>query len=124
MAMPPVPDRLSFVALPTAVKFGSQQISSATSFCYLVNDITYLVTNWHVVSGRDPSSLKTLDKANAALPDSLGVTFATAKKIDDKTNHIHWHEVSVALYEDAERKNPAWFEHPAHGHREMLPCFR
>jgi hypothetical protein len=113
----PVPDRLSYVALPTAARFESKAISTATAFCYLHDGKTYLVTNWHVVTGRDPQTLKPLDKINAALPDHLGVTFASVKNIDEKTNHIFWNEISIALYQDTERKKPTWLEHPNLGHR-------
>jgi hypothetical protein len=116
-ARPPVPDRLSYVALPTTARFESKAISTATAFCYLVAGKTYLVTNWHVATGRDPQTLKPLDKVNAAIPDALAVTFASIKKIDDKMSHVSWKEVPLALYQDAERTKPAWLEHPVHGHR-------
>jgi hypothetical protein len=116
-ARPPVPDRLSYVALPAAARFQSKVISTATAFCYLVDGKTFLVTNWHVVTGRDPLTLKPLDKANAAIPDELAVTFASVKKIDDKISHVFWKEVPLALYQDAERTKPVWLEHPLHGRR-------
>jgi hypothetical protein len=117
VSKPPVPDQLSFVALPTAVRYGTTRISMATSFCYAVGGATYLVTNWHVVSGRDPNTCKPLDTEKAAIPDWLGVTLATVKKVDDETSHIFWQEVPLALYEDAERTKPAWLEHPVHGRK-------
>ena len=89
----------------------------ATSFCYSHNGTIFLITNWHVVSGRDPNTLQPLDNANSALPDHLGVTFATVNQLDENKKHIHWYVAKGPLYEDAERRKPAWLEHPEHGHR-------
>lgn len=112
----PIPDPLSSVALPTSVMYEKHVISTATSFCYAYKGAVFLVTNWHVVSGRDPITLQPLDKVHAAIPDRLGVTFAIAKPVGNNMNHIFWYEVPLPLYEDDERKNAVWLEHPVHGH--------
>ena|SRR3990167_2675650 len=48
------------------------QIANATGFIYKYNNDYYLVTNWHVFSGRDAITKKPLHKLSA-LPDEIRI---------------------------------------------------
>jgi hypothetical protein len=50
-------------------------LSTATGCLYKQNETTFLITNWHVLSGRHAKTLEPLDKEHAALPDRLRVHF-------------------------------------------------
>ena len=87
-------------------------LSKATASIYFQNGRYYLVTNWHVLSGRNPITFKVLDK-NCALPEAIRVYFpkdgkiGCSKKIDfplkneeDRFNwleHSRKNEIDVAL---------------------------
>lgn len=53
--------------------FNDMLLSSATCFFIKRNGQVYLVTNYHVLSGRNPETGETLDKTYAALPNRIKV---------------------------------------------------
>ena len=65
-------DPLSMTSVPLFPRFDQMTLGVATGFFYKFNGATYLVSNWHVMSGRHPSSGQPLDK-NGAVPNSLGL---------------------------------------------------
>jgi hypothetical protein len=71
----------------------------------------FLVTNWHVVSGRHHETREVLH-TQAALPDRLTFTVAEKGRIGER-----WlSPIKRLLYEDADStdspERPTWFEHP------------
>ncbi len=85
-------------------KFNQMELASATAFTVRWESQPYLITNWHVVTGRDPDSNQCLDKKNAAIPNALSVRFHA------KGNLGAWKMVDLPLY-DAEGKH-LWLQHP------------
>lgn len=85
-------------------KFNQVELASATAFTVQWETQPYLVTNWHVVTGRDPDTNQCLDKKYAAIPVALSVRFHA------KGNLGTWSLVDIPLY-DAEGKH-LWLEHP------------
>lgn len=67
------------------------------------DDVTYLVTNRHVVRGRHQADDVPLH-TSGAYPDSLHVYYHTATQL------VIWNEVKVELYDSA--GDPLWLEHP------------
>ena len=60
--------------MTNSMESGSITLSSATGCLYKENEHTYLITNWHVLSGRHAQTKAPLH-TSAALPDQLRVYF-------------------------------------------------
>lgn len=58
-------------------------LSKASGFIYKYSSKTYLVSNWHVFSGRNAMSCKPLDK-NCALPSKIKVHFPVEGDLGNK----------------------------------------
>lgn len=84
---------------------GKQTIlSRATGFIYKKNEEYYLITNWHVVTGKNPYTLEEIIKngVNLSNPEKLRIYFH-GNTLGD------WKPYEVNLY----KKNvPVWLEHP------------
>lgn len=85
-----------------------------TAFLYRHKEKTYLVTNWHNVTGREPVSHKPKHSL-CAIPDSLVIAVPFHGKMEDGRNAVRWDHHRMPLYDDADRQLPVWFEHPVHG---------
>lgn len=105
MADRPVPilDPLSGVSLFIRPMFGVTALSQATGFTVAIGEQHYLVTNWHVVAGRNAGTGKVLSNT-AGVPDRLQVVFHSQKGVGQ------WVLKEVAL--TCEDGNPLWLEHP------------
>jgi hypothetical protein len=92
--------------------FRDMPIATATGFFCKVRDQTFLVTNWHVVTGRHSENLTPLNSM-CALPDRFSFLAGCRGRIGE------WITVEVPLYDAPalEGGTPTWFEHPVHGHK-------
>ena len=97
-------DQLSLTTLSVVPKFNQIELSSATAFSVFWNSQPYLITNWHVVTGRDPDTGLCLDKKYAAIPNKLSVHFHAKGKLGI------WKVVDVPLVDSDGM--PLWLEHP------------
>ncbi|PKP76014.1 MAG: hypothetical protein CVT84_00185 [Alphaproteobacteria bacterium HGW-Alphaproteobacteria-6] len=101
---------------PLITCFKETEISSATGFFYSHKDEVYLVTNWHVVSGRHADNLKPLDDKHGALPDSLIVPLPIAAVRSIPKPMMAKDPQKVPLYEDTGKSDaperPLWLMHP------------
>lgn len=96
-------DPLSASSLRIEPFFGGTALATATGFTIEFDGLSYLITNWHVVSGRDPDSGACLDR-NAATPDRVIVAFHTSGALGN------WTPLEVPLYSDDGA--PLWLAHP------------
>jgi hypothetical protein len=87
---------------------GGAEISTATAFVAQVANCTpFLVTNRHVVTGRNQDTDALLDKRYASIPAQLRVWFSSS------TGLGYWEQVELPLYDgDGQQR---WIEHPARG---------
>lgn len=85
-------------------------LSSATGFLYERNDVNYLITNWHNVSGRNPINGECLSNTKA-VPDMLSIMFR------EKGNVGTCHRENLQLYLDDDMQCPNWLGHPIHGNK-------
>ena len=87
-------------------------LADATGFFCEYRRRTFLVTNWHVVSGRHYQTNKPLHRSQA-LPGKLAVHSHISKTVVP----ISAPESSTSFYLElyAENDRPAWFEHPLFG---------
>ena len=97
-------DEYSLTALPLKMLCKGTAIGDATGFFYKQQDRTFLVSNWHVFSGRNPYTGQARHK-QAAVPDGLG--FPLHKK--DQLGHFS--RGHVLPLEDA-NSSPIWLQHP------------
>ncbi|PWT26222.1 S1 family peptidase [Butyrivibrio fibrisolvens] len=81
--------------------FGSKFLSNATCFLTKRDDQFYLVTNWHVVTGRHPDTGDCLSPS-AAIPDNLRVYFL--HETVDGIEHGEYQKISLVDDEG----NPLW----------------
>lgn len=101
-------DQFSVVSLPVSVLFNEIELSIATAFVWQDSDQPYLVTNWHVVSGRNFETGATLHK-QAAEPNILRVFFTVRGNLGGRGSF----EIPLRN-EDGE---PRWRVHPRRGHK-------
>lgn len=97
-------DPLSATSLRVVPKFDAMELASATAFTVIHEGRPFLVTNWHVASGRDADTDICLDKTHAAIPNKLSVRFHKKGALGQ------WTIADVPL-QDADGKN-LWLEHP------------
>ena len=105
------PKRPNYASLYVVPRFSGQVLSSATGFVATRPDspLGWLVTNWHVVTGRVPESGQPLDKKTGGVPDELQVLYHR------KDEPGAWIEVRHDLYDP--NGDPFWLEHPTHGRK-------
>ncbi len=110
----------SCTTTPIVSRFGDTQISSATGYFYLHNDIVYLITNWHVVTGRHADSFELIDKKYGGIPDNLVVHLPVpqVRGFDKPVFATVKAPYSASLYEDSGKTDtpemPIWLCHPKH----------
>lgn len=101
-------DQLSLSSLVAEVRANGNRLSSATGFAVIHGDQPYLITNWHVVSGRDADSGELLSKTGA-VPDELLVAFHWANG-EGETLRTGWRPSPIRLL--SEEGDPLWLDHP------------
>ena len=97
-------DPLSATSLRVVPKFNDIELASATAFIVEWKQTHYLITNWHVVTGRNADTDECLDKTNAAIPNRLLVRFHR------KGDLGKWTFIETPLVD--EHEVPSWLEHP------------
>lgn len=94
-------DPLSGSSLIVQPEVNGNPLSRATGFIVEWGDGVYLITTWHVVSGRDPDTNQALSPT-AGIPDSISIVHHSSKKLGEWIIKREW------LYRDGK---PRWFEH-------------
>lgn len=59
----------------TRIYFDDIYLGSATSFCYLYLGLKFLITNYHVVTGKNAFTNELLDKKHGAIPNRLVIEY-------------------------------------------------
>lgn len=92
--------------------FNDQKLAAATGFIALApSGDPYLITNWHVVTGRDPRTDEPVDKQNAAIPNTLVIHHNKEGQPGEKIIKTE----PLRLGPDTFFDPPIWIEHPALG---------
>ena len=114
-----LPDPLSFASIPiTTLGRRNVQIDQASGFFYrsTQSERLHLVTNWHVVTGRDPNEPSA--SGTGATPEVLRCLVHERQPRDTKgREYVRLSALAVVdirlntEYGD----DPAWKEHPVHG---------
>lgn len=95
----------SLKSIYITILFNETQLATATGFLVHKENELYLITNRHVVTGRDNQTDKCLDEITAATPNKLKIWFPHR----DIENY-KWSNISIDLYDD--NGNMKWLEHP------------
>jgi hypothetical protein len=109
----PIKEKASFVPIKLEAFFNDTHLSTGTGFFYAYKNDSYLITNWHIVSGRNPMNEQPLSKSGG-IPNNLHLKIPHGKKVTDSQFVIRWKEITVNLYNDDE---PIWLVHPVHHHK-------
>ncbi|RYY26157.1 MAG: serine protease [Sphingomonadales bacterium] len=100
-------DILSSVPLYVEPWFRDERLGVATGFTWVTPRALVLVTNWHVVSGRNCDTRRPV-ASHGGVPDRLRVAFPRKERREEPI----WIDVPVTDEDD----EPLWSEHPVHGH--------
>jgi hypothetical protein len=98
--------------------WNGKELSVATGFFYQHNGRSFLITNYHVVSGRHPDSGTVLDPSGLC-PDSLVLGVATDSGVHEQSGAqiLQWKWRTLSLYTHDDIGKPVWTEHPEYGSR-------
>jgi hypothetical protein len=100
-------DQFSLTTVPIEMLFNKTSLGHATAFVWKHADNRYfLITNWHVVSGRDAATGAYL-KSHAGRPNKLRALFNFRAMIFEKQ------PVEINIRDDDDR--PMWLIHAARG---------
>jgi hypothetical protein len=102
-------NRFSLVTTKLHLSCQQKSMSVATGFYYVHSDQLYLVSNWHVFSGRHPDTGQPLH-SSSFVPDQVTHSFARS---EDK--QVVWRNNSTELF--LPDGNVRWIQHPTLGQR-------
>ena len=80
-------DPLSCVSLYLECFLKGTGIGTGTGFIVVYQEANYLITNWHVVTGRDPNTGKPMSTSGVADPDVVGIWYHDPERMGS------WHRV-------------------------------
>ena len=100
------PARPSYASLLIESLVNELPLGTATGFVVVRNGFPYLITNRHVVRGRNQDTDQSLH-GSGGIPDSIRITHHTGGPLGSTVRRVE------SLYDDAE--TPIWLEHPIHG---------
>ena len=95
-------DPFSFKPVYLETYLDEQKGGVATGFIVKKDDSNYLITNWHVVTARDPLDNQPLSRTGIVDPNMLRVWFHGERL-------GFWLQVEVPLFNESQEK--LWFEH-------------
>lgn len=98
-------DPLSCVPLYLECLLQDRVIGTGTGFIIIRNGINYLITNWHVVTGRDPNTGQPILSTGAVDPDTIGIWYHDANRLGS------WHRKTERLIAPSSGSHQ-WREHP------------
>ena len=98
-------DTYSASAIPMQMSFGSTRLSIGTGFIWSDNNVHFLITNWHNLTGKNPTTGAHLSKT-AAEPDTVTVWLNVKGSLGRRYSETF-------SLRDLSGK-PLWYVHPQH----------
>lgn len=99
-----------------AMFYGEECLATGSCFFWGLNGRTFLVTNWHNLTGRNPLTNQLMSKTGA-IPDRIA--FMAFKRVSEPDSdgffELNFMPVKVELCDAL--SNPQWFEHPTLGQK-------
>ena len=114
--MAEIREALSWVPLKLKTSANGHELSIATGFFYQHNGRSFLITNFHVVSGTNPNTGAILH-SGGAIPDSITLGVASKERNTAGAEGVRWRWRQLALYTTINAHEPIWTEHPTYGRR-------
>lgn len=107
-------DSWTFAAPLVLLKYKQWELGTASGFFWSKDDRKYLITNWHVLSGINPTSGLILADSGAR-PDRivLGTYCMTPPGDNTGLGTLEYSPVEIAIC-DEDHLNEIWLEHPSH----------
>ncbi|WP_255079595.1 serine protease [Lacihabitans sp. CCS-44] len=102
------PHYLSLCTLKLLLNFNETELAIGTGFIYSHKEKLYLITNWHNVTGRNPSTHKRLTEKHGGFPNKI------LFKLRSRKNGADFYSSEMDLYVDEEHTIPNWLIHPIH----------
>lgn len=96
-------DPLSVRSLLLELRVNGNNLSTATGFIVSYEEKHFLITNWHVLTGRNPETNKVLSKTGG-IPDEIQIVHHSSRRLGE------WKKVSEELYDSSGKRR--WLEHP------------
>ena len=96
-------DPYSPISLRVKMLCNDHYISNATGFFFNSNNNLYVVSNWHVFSGRNPNTGQALNQ-EGAIPDIMEMAVWLKRKLGD------WQLIRMSLNDI--NGEPVWLQHP------------
>jgi Trypsin-like peptidase domain len=115
---PPVVAPPSIMSLFVTAKVGELELGQGTAFMVEWAGWDWLITNWHIASGRNRLDGQPLHTSGAT-PDNL-VVWHNAHS--PSVGRHQWRQVEYELFDG--QGTPKWFEHPRLGRRVDVVAFR
>jgi hypothetical protein len=106
--MTAVVDGFSLATIPIVPLFNDTPLGNATGFVWLHEGQNFLVTNWHVVAGRNAETAEILHE-RGGIPNRLGLYLKPV------TNTFGWYDLIVDLFDEADK--PLWYVHSSFGRK-------
>ncbi len=95
----------SIKAIYLTINYNDKLLSTATGFFVKKEEVVYLITAWHVVSGRHFETKECLDEKTCAIPNNITIKY--------KGLNNTWGKYGINLYD--ENDNKRWMEHKEFG---------
>lgn len=109
-----IQNNISFVPIHITSKYEEIDLATGTAFFYTYEGQDYFITNWHNVTGRRPWDHSCISK-DAAIPDNLVIRVPYEESLEGGGRGFKWVPRVLKLYEDDDRIEPVWWEHPEYG---------
>ncbi len=100
---------------PLTMICSNQTMGTATAFFWRQNSKTYLISNWHVLSGREPTSGQPIDKKYCAVPDAIKINGIV------KSDYSQRFEMTLQLNDQIGK--PLWWQHKTYGQKVDIAVF-
>jgi trypsin-like peptidase len=98
-------DAYTRAAQPVRMFFNETELSHATCFFWKKGDQLLLITNWHVITGKNPNTLQPLDQVRAGLPNALVLRL------------LSWEGKAIQSRVALDSDEPTWWVHPKYGRK-------
>lgn len=110
-----IQDNLTYGVSYIELFFNDVSLAKASAFFWKHEDLLYLVTNWHNLSGREPSTGQPKSK-HGGVPNKVKITLFRKFPIEGRVDkfHVGWGAFSHDLCSD-NFSQFSWFEHPEFG---------
>ena len=97
----------SIKSIYISIMLNETELATATGFIVNKNNNLYLITNRHVVTGKDNQTDECLDKIHAGIPNKIKFWFPY-----EENGYFKWSVICLDLYDVNEK--PVWLEHPVY----------